>query len=67
MSASEIHICANCGYSERDPFDRQREEALELVRIARMSMNPKVNAGWFERADKLLKEVGVDHTEAVDG
>lgn len=96
MSASEIHICPSCGYSERDeivrleiverftrdegaieaqrrssterdPFDRQREEALELVRIARMSMNPKVNAGWFERAAKLLKEVGVDHTEAVDG
>lgn len=45
--------------TERDPFDRQREEALELVRIARMCMNPKVNANWFERATKLLNETRI--------
>ncbi len=56
--------------SERDPFDRQREEAIELVRIARMSMNPKVHVDWMARASALLNETALPKpvcSETSDG
>jgi len=50
----------------RDPFDEQREEALELVRLARMGLNPKVYSGWFARASRLLKWVDTGNRPETD-
>jgi hypothetical protein len=36
--------------------DPKEHEMRELLRIARMGMNPKGNEGWFERVKKVLGE-----------
>jgi hypothetical protein len=34
----------------------QQDETKELLRIAQMQLNPKLNQGWFERVKKVLGE-----------